>query len=154
MEKSDFLALPPSVALRVLFDCLDQDTVKALGHAEKLVAPKSPKFDRAIFRKEGVMYASETSLEGLRFWHKRSAESANGGGQYADKDRKNAEELARWIAWREWYPDATWSGERNRDAIVAKPPSDKPTVYPRTGGNRPPPPPPDDDINTDSEIPF
>ena len=69
--------------------------------------------------------------------------------------KKNAESLARWIAWREWYPEAVWSGERNREAVVAKPPSSKPMVYARqNGGHRPAPPPPDDDINPDGEIPF
>ncbi len=133
MTKEAFLQLPAAVAIRVLFDCLDEDTVKAIGNAEAPAAPRSPKYDQAIYRKEGVMYASETDLSGLLFWHARAVTSAASGGQYADKDKKNAESLARWIAWREWYPDAVWSGERNREAVVAKAPSAKPIVYPRTG---------------------
>jgi hypothetical protein len=156
MNRDDFFALPPTIALRVLFDCLDENTVKALARKEAPVAPRSPKFDYTIYRRDGLMFASECSLETLRYWHKRAAESAAGGGEYAAKDAKNAENLARWISWREWYPEAVWSGERNRDPVVALPPSDKPNVYPRTGGNRPPPPPADEfgGANDTDNIPF
>lgn len=151
MDRDAFLKLPPALALRVLFDCLDEETVRAIGNVEAPKEPRCPRFDRTIFRQGGVNYASECSLEGLRFWHKRSVESAASGGQYADKDRKNAEELARWIAWREWYPDAVWSGERNNQQVTAKPPTQKPTVYPRQGnGNRPAPPPQEDTVDPDT----
>lgn len=154
MERSDFFALPPAIAIRVLFDCLGPSVLDAIEKKEKPVEPRTPKFDRAIYRKEGVMWASETSFEGLVYWHKRAAGSAASGSAYAEKDKKQAEELQRWIAWREWYPEAIWSGERNREAVVAKPPSAKPAVYPRSGDNRPPPPPPDDLVNSDDTIPF
>jgi hypothetical protein len=152
VEREDFFSLPPAVALRVLYDCLDEDTVRALGKAEKPVTPRSPKFDQIIYRQGGVMWASECSVETLEFWAKRAAQSTD--PKYAESDRKKLESLKRWIAWREWYPDATWSGERNREPVVAKPPSDKPTVYPRTGGGPRQAPPPDEDINTDSDIPW
>lgn len=153
MSPEEFFSLPPGVALRVLFDCLDEGTAQALRNQAKPVAPKPPKYDQMIFRSGGVMFASECDLEGLRFWHKRSTEP--GDPKYADANKKRAETLARWIAWREWYPDATWSGERDRNPVVARPPSSKPTVYQRNGGgNRPPPPPPDDGVNPEDEVPF
>jgi hypothetical protein len=154
VERSDFFALPPAIALRVLFDCLGEDAARKLSQKEKPIEPRAPKFDRSIFRKEGIMWASETSFEGLVFWHKRATEPAS-DPKYQDANVKQAAELARWIAWREWYPEAVWSGERNRELVVAKAPSSKPTVYPRTGGgNRPPPPPPDDVVDQDSDTPF
>ncbi|HEY3495497.1 MAG TPA: hypothetical protein VGK73_12460 [Polyangiaceae bacterium] len=153
MDRDAFFKLPPSVALRVLFDCLDEDTVRAIGQVEAPKAPLPPKFDQIIFRSGGCMWASECDMSGLEFWAKRAAESSD--PKYAESDAKKLASLKRWIAWREWYPDAVWSGERNREPVVAKAPSAKPTVYPRAGnGHRPPPPPPDDGIDPDSEIPF
>jgi hypothetical protein len=153
LERDSFLSLPPAVALRVLFDSLDEETVRAIGNAEKPAEPRRPKFDRRIFRQGGVQYASETDLEGLRFWHAKSLEPPS-DPKYTDANRKQAEELARWIAWREWYPDAVWSGERDGKQGLAKPPSAKPALHPRTGGGAKPAPPPDEDINTDSDVPW
>lgn len=156
MDRDSFFALPPAVALRVLYDCLDPETIKELVRKEAPVAPRSPKYDYTIWRRDGMMFASECSLSTLRYWHKRASESAVSGGQYADKDRKNAESLERWITWREWYPDVAWSGERNRSECVAKSPTDKPTVYPRQGGNRPALPPQDEfgGASDSDDIPF
>lgn len=146
MDRDAFLRLPASVALRVLFDCLDEDTVKAIGHMEEPAAPRCPKFDRKIFRQGGLMWASECDAECLGYWHKRATEPAS-DPKYEDANRKQAEELARWIAWREWYPVAIWSGERDGKRGLAKPPSSKPTVYPRTGNGQPAPPPQDDEVD-------
>ena len=156
MTPEEFLALPPAVALRILLESLDEETRGTVLSRDKPKLPLPPKFDQMIFRREGVVYASETDLEGLRFWHKKSAESAAGGGQYAEKDAKRRDSLARWIAWREVYPEAVWSGERDRVALVAKAPSSKPTVYPRlaNGQRSAPTPPPQEDIDPDAEVPF
>lgn len=153
MTPDDLFSLPPGVALRLIFESLDEDARERVLARDKPKLPFPPKFDRVIFRKEGVMYASECDLECLRFWHKRALEGAASGGQYAEKDAKNRDELARWIAWRECFPDAVWIGERDREQLAAKAPSSKPMVYPRNG-QRKAPPPPDDGIDTDSEIPF
>lgn len=153
MDRAAFFRLPPAVALRVLFDCLDEETVRAIGNIEAPKAPRSPKFDRRIFRQGGIMWASECDAEGLSFWHRKACEPPS-DPKYLDSNKRQAEELARWIAWREWYPDAAWSGERDREQVVAKAPSAKPTVYPRTGGNRPPPPPDEDLSASDDSIPF
>jgi hypothetical protein len=132
MTREEFLSLPPGVALRILFDALDEDTAEAISKAEKPTVPRAPKYDYTIYRQEGVQYASETSLRSLIFWRDRAQASADGGGQWAAKDAKNAADLNRWIAYREFFPDTAWSGERNNEALVAAPPSDKPRTYPRT----------------------
>jgi hypothetical protein len=154
VSPEEFFALPVAAQVRILFDCIDEDTMRNLRAMEKPKLPLPPRYDQVIFRSGGVMYASETDLEGLRFWHKKWTDGAAEGGKYAESDRKRADNLARWITWRSFYPDATWSGERDRSAVVAKPPSAKPTVYPRSGGNRPPPPPEEDLTDSDGDIPF
>jgi len=155
MTRDEFLALPAPVALRVLFDCLDEDTAAALRAKEKPTIPRSPKYDTVVFRSGGVVFASEMDMEGLRFWQGRSTEPG-GDPKYADSNAKRADGLARFMAWRECFPDATWSGERNREAVVALPPSSKPKVHERSGGRRPPPPPDDDmpPMSDDDQIPF
>lgn len=156
MTRDEFLSLPPMLALRVLFDAIDDDTMRALEAMPKPKVPFPPKYDFRIFRKDGFMWASETDLEGLRFWHKRYADSALKGGQYADKDKKNAAEMERWIAWRECEPSAAWGGERNRERVTAHAPSAKPSVWPSQRGGQRAAPPPDTggDVDVDSEIPF
>ncbi len=130
MNRSEFCSLPASVALGLLWD----NSTGIRAAMEKIGPPqpaKSPKYDSAIMRAGGVMYASECDLESLRFWHNRSLESANGGGKWADKDAKRAKALSFWITWREQNPTAVWSGERNHEHVTAKPPQHKPEIYPR-----------------------
>ena len=134
MDRDAFFALPPAVAVRVLFDALDEDTARAIANAEAPKLPLPPKFDRKIFRQGGFMWASECDMSGLRFWHGKAIEPPS-DTKYAEANRKQAEELARWIAWRECYPDTTWSGERDGKQGVARGPSAKPKIYPRAPGN-------------------
>jgi hypothetical protein len=137
VDDSDFLALPPHIALRVLFDCLDEETVGAIRAAPKREAPKRAKYDMQIFRSGGHMWASETDLEGLRYWHAKYLEgSKREGNQYAAKDAKRVEAIAKWIAWREWYPDAVWSGTRGDEEVVAAPPSGRPRIHARSGNGQ------------------
>lgn len=75
------------------------------------------------------MWASECDVETLSFWMKRYLESAEKGGEYAEKDRKRASSLSFWITWRLCNPTAVWSGERNREQVTASPVSDRPFVY-------------------------
>jgi hypothetical protein len=150
VDRDEFLSLPPTIALRVLFDALGDETARAILDAECPQEPRRPKFDRKIFRQGGIQWASETDLEGLRFWHGKALEPPS-DPKYADANRKQAEELARWIAWREWYPTAAWSGERDGKQGLAKLPSAKPAVYPRSSGNGRPAPPPQQDDEIDPE---
>lgn len=129
MTKQELLTLSPSVALRVLVDLLGDDFERRLERVEKPREPRSPKFDFRIRRKSGFAWASETDLDGLRFWCGRYKESAAAGTQYSERDQRNAEKLAYWIAWREVNPKEPWSGQRNDDAVTAAVPSHKPRIY-------------------------
>lgn len=154
MTRDEFLSLPPARAIRVLFDCIDDDTMRALEALPYEKPPLPPRYDFRIYRKDGFMWASETDTEGLGYWRGRYAESAAKGGQYADKDQKNFAEMERWLKWREWFPEAIWSGERNKERVVAQAPSNKPMVYATQRNGARPAPPPVDDVDLDSEIPF
>lgn len=132
MSPDEFFSLPPAIALRVLFDALDEETSASLLARAKPEQPRRAKYDAQIHGSRGYQWASETDLRGLRWWHKRAVESSQReGNQYADRDKKQAANLAKWIAWREWYPDAVWSGTRGDDEVVAAPPSAKPFIHQR-----------------------
>jgi hypothetical protein len=157
MTRDEFLSLPPTLALRLLFDALDEETTVALLRQECPKVPRSPKYDQPIYRRDGIMWASETDAEGLRFWLGKYQASAAGGGQYAEADAKRAKQMEHWIAWRECFPDAAWSGERDRTSLVAKPPSNRPAVYPRAGNGQrqqAPQTQQQDDIDPEADIPF
>jgi hypothetical protein len=115
MNRSDFTGLPTSVALGVLWDHIPELRDRL---ADVLVpkVPFPPKWDTMIFRSDGVQYASEMDVRGLKYFHLRSTESA-------DKEY--------WIAWRLVEPTARWTGERNHETVTADAPSAKPTVHPR-----------------------
>ncbi len=152
MTRDEFLSLPGGIAMRLLFDALPEDVKTRALSAEKPRIPFSPKYDLKIFRKDGFQWASETNLESLRYWHDKAAQSAAGGGQYAEKDKKKADNLQRWIAWRECFPDAAWSGERDRAQVTAQQPSGKPMVY--SSQRNAAPPAGETAYDPDSEIPF
>jgi hypothetical protein len=154
VTESDFLSLPAPVALRLLFDALDEGTRAAVLAQPKPKLLLPPKYDQVIYRSGGVQWASETDLEGLRFWHGKALEDIEKGGEWLEKNKKRADTLARWIAWREQFPDTTWSGERDKDHGVARGPSAKPKVYPKKGGSRKPAAAPADDINPDADVPY
>lgn len=128
MTRDEFLALPPSLALAVLLDAAP-GLVAKLADIPAPKVPRAPRYDFAIYRKEGLQWASETDLEGLTFWRNRYLESAERGGQYEAKDRKRAKTLDAWIEWRKVEPATQWSGERNDDSVTAAPPTAKPRVH-------------------------
>lgn len=155
MDRATFLGLPLPVQVRLLFDSIDEETSRALLAQEAPKIPLPPKYDLAIYRQGGNMWASETAPEGLSYWRKKYKAGADGGGQYAEQDGKRVGLIDKWIAWRECFPADCWSGKRGDDDVVAKPPSTKPIVYPRQGGQRrAPAPTPQDDIDVDGDIPF
>lgn len=157
MNRDEFSALPLKLALETLWDSLPESCLDHIKAVPKLEPSRAPKWDTCIYRKDGITWASEYDLEGLRFWHKRSEESAASGGQYAEKDEKTAKALGYWITWRGENPAARWTGERNREQVTAKPPLSKPEVYPRDGQRAPaataPMPDPEDD-DADNDPPF
>lgn len=130
MTRAEFLALPPSLALAVLLDAAP-GLVAKLEAIPVPVRPRKPKYDFAIYRRDGVQWASETDAEGLTFWRKRYQESADKGGQYAAKDAKRVKTLDAWLAWRAAEPTAQWIGERNDEEVTARPPTSHPKVHMR-----------------------
>jgi hypothetical protein len=130
VNRNDFTSLPGSIALGMLWDVLQGSSfAHALEDTEVPRAPRSPKYDFRIRRKGGYAWASETDLDGLRFWCGKYKESAESGSQWAEKDAKNAEKLGYWIAWRECFPKDAWQGQRNDDQVTAAVPSHKPHIH-------------------------
>lgn len=131
MTKEEFCKLPPAVALRIVWDILSVCNSEELASVPAPRVAGAPKFDTRIARKGGmVQWASETDLEGLRFWKQRADQPAS-DPKYAEKNAKQAKALEYWIAYREVDPMTPWMGERDRAQVAAKPPSSKPTTYPR-----------------------
>jgi hypothetical protein len=132
MTRDELLALPPTLALKVLVSAMvlvSPELGKVLAATELPKVPRMPKYDMRISRKGGYQWASETDLEGLRFWFKRYTDNVNEGGRYAEKDGKRAEKLCYWLDWREACPDTIWTGQRNDDVVTAVAPSGKPAVH-------------------------
>ncbi len=132
MTRDELLSLPPSIALRVLLDAMSASLPEVLDNIsrqEKPKVPRPPKYDLRIRRKNGFQLASETDLEGLRFWLERYRSNASEGGQYAEQDEKRASALSYWVAWREAAPDVPWTGERNDTVVTSAAPTGKPRVY-------------------------
>lgn len=133
MKKEEFCALPTAIAMGLLWDASAKIRV-TIGAMEAPHIPQPPRFDSMQFRKGGYNFVSEMTLESLEFWKKKAEESANAGGQYAEKDAKRAKNLEYWIAWRRVFPEAIWSGERNHEIVTAKPPSKSPELHTRLEG--------------------
>lgn len=136
MTKDEFQSLPLRLALGVLFDLLP-----GIASVEKPRAPLPPKYDDRMPKKAGQFcWMSEMTLDDLSWWYKKTSESANGGGQYAEKDGKLAAKISHWVKWRQAFPNELWSGERNRVKVTAAPPSREPRLHEwennRSSGNR------------------
>jgi len=150
MTKEEICALPAATAIGLLYECVVNG--RELESMEAPRPPQSPKFDHRIRRKDGCQWASETDLEGLRFWHNRAIQP--GDPKWADKNEKEARSLLFFIKWREANPNALWQGERNHEQFTAKPASSKPTVHswePRASDTDPAPA---GEPEYDSELPF
>lgn len=135
MKREQFVALPASVALGILWDTFPGLEAK-LANAEPPKLARPPKYDSAIYRKDGVTYASEYDAEGLRYWRDEKLKpiaDPEKAAKYGEKNVKQSKALDFWIAWRLVEPHAPWTGERNRETVTAKAPSGKPEVYPRDG---------------------
>lgn len=127
MTRDEFNKLPAAMQLRVLARVVfEREALADINVGKK---PLPPKFDLRIFRQSGFQWASETSLEGICFWHAKAAQGAASGSQWAAKDAKRAKDLERWMAWREWFPSEQWQGERNDNSVTGSPPADRPRVY-------------------------
>lgn len=102
--------------------------------------PRSPLFDGRLSKsgengERGFVWLSEMDLRSLEWWEQRKRQSGESGSQYAERDRKTADTLAKWIEWRRIAPHETWSGKRNDTRVTAAPPSREPRIHawgPRT----------------------
>jgi hypothetical protein len=133
VTRDQFIGLPLSVVLGIMWD-MSPAMAEKLRVIEPPKLPRPPKYDSVIFRRDGVTYASEYDVEGLRYW--RDMKLSSDKKEYAEKNAKEAKALDYWIQWRMVEPYRQWSGERNRENVTAKPPSGKPEVYPRTRRGR------------------
>ncbi len=131
MTPEELGALPWGIACPIILSTMPPVVTNKLADIEAPRSPPCPKYDRKIFRKGGRhQWASETSLEGLRHWAGLAKESADGGGQYAEKDLKQYTELSYWIGWRIWNPTGRARMTRGDDEnVVAEAPMDKPAVW-------------------------
>jgi hypothetical protein len=151
MNKDEFCGLPTALALDVLW--------RAFGLEERLKdfqaprVPMMPKYDYKIWRKGGYQWASETDLDGLRYWLRKAEESAeNTASQYAERDAKKAQNLTRWLTWRACAPEALWSGKRDERTVTAEAPSRDPRIHARD--EHLPPEAPMPSAAEDDDIPF
>lgn len=129
MTPDEFLSLPAPVALRILLEG-SAKLKEIVENTEKPRGPLPPKFDRRIYTKKGFWWASECTLENLTFWLNRRRASAESGGEYAERDAKEADQLARWVAYRTWFPNDPWTGTRgNSEGVRAAAPSKSPRIH-------------------------
>lgn len=133
--------LPPALALAVIYDCLDEETVKAITAKEAPKPPKQPRFDYALYGSSGISFASECDVAQLDWHAARARKSVAEGGQWAERDKKKLEKLQEWRYWRILNPSAIWCGKRgDAENTIAAPPSNRPQQYPRpnngSGGSR------------------
>jgi len=126
MTKEEFSTLPLKVALELVYD---------MAHAKleplpKPTLPRSPKYDDRLPRKGGFIWTSEMLLADLIWWREKKRESADGGGQYAEKDAKLVAKFDKWIEWRTLFPTEVWSGTRGDDRATGAAPSREPRLQP------------------------
>lgn len=134
MTRDELFALPLGMQVRCLLTVLQDSSPEFCERLDRYQAPRAeypPKYDTRIHRRDGHMWASECDVAGLRFWHERKVQAADSGGEWAEKDRKAADALGKFIAWREQNPGVAWQGIRGDEAVTAALPSGRPTVYPR-----------------------
>jgi hypothetical protein len=158
VDRDEFRSLPPYVALGLLFDLYEEQ----LANEPRPRPPFPPKYDGKLTKSGGFIWMSECDLGSLEWWLSKKIESANGDGDFAEKDAKLVPILEKWIAWRRAYPYEQWSGTRGDDRAIATFPcknpklrqweprkdgAGKPTTGAKPGGGarQPNSPPPSDD---------
>lgn len=129
MTPEELSQQPWPVACKILMGMLPKSMTDKLALVEVPEPVRVPRYDRKVYRKGGHQWASETDLDGLKFWAGRAEESLADGGQYAQQNQKQFDELNRWIAFREVYPTDAITITRGEDSVTAKAPSYKPEVW-------------------------
>ena len=120
MTRTEFVTLPAALALAALYDCLDEETVKALAAKERPAVPKQPLFDYSLFASAGNSFASECDLSQLEWHMARARKSVEEASKWAANDQKKLAKLQEWRLWRIVFPVAIWVGKRGEDeAVVA-----------------------------------
>jgi hypothetical protein len=134
VTRDEYATLPPMIALGLIWD-MARPKLEPMPRPQ---VPSAPRYDGRLSRGTmGFLWMSEMDLGSLEWWERKKRESAEGGGQYADRDKKGAAVLQAWIAWRKLFPHEVWSGTRGEDRVTAAPPSREPVVRPwpkRDGG--------------------
>ena len=130
MNREEFTALPPSMALSILLDILPSGMTAKIEGIEKPKVPLPPKYDMKVWRSGGAFqWASEMDLESLTWFRNRSLKSAESGGQYAEKDRGTADKLERFTKYRAVFPSSAINLTRGDDDVTAATPSGKAKVW-------------------------
>jgi hypothetical protein len=162
VDRDEFRFLPSAIALGLVYDLLEEQLARM--DAPSVLRP--PKFDGKLPKSGGFVWLSELALDSLEWWLSKKRESAEGGGQYAEKDAKLVATLEKWVTWRRVFPYEQWSGTRGDDRAIATFPcknprlrqweprpndGSKPSGGGKTGGgqqrpNSPPPSSDDDDL--------
>lgn len=125
MTRDEFASLPPMIALGLIYDVASQ-RLKDLPMPH---VPKPPLFDGRLGKgREGFVWMSEMLLRDLQWWEATKRRSAENGGEWAEKDLKTANTLAKWIEWRALFPSEIWSGKRGEERVTAAPPSREPKL--------------------------
>lgn len=142
MTRDEFCSLPAAVALGIVYD-LARPKLDAMP---KPRLPLPPKFDGRLARKDGFVWISEMDLNSLEWWLGKKSEAAQRDDQYAERNRKTADTLAKWVEWRKLFPNERWNGTRGDDRVTADAPSREPQVHdwdnkkkPSQRGSSPPP---------------
>lgn len=96
--------------------------------------PRSPLFDGRLSKsgdkgERGFIWMSEMTLRDLEWWEQRKRQSGDSDSQYAERDRKTADTLARWVEWRRIAPLEPWSGKRGDTRVTAASPTREPRIH-------------------------
>lgn len=134
MNKEQFCALPVAIALGLIYDM-------ARPKLEPMPMPRvplPPKYDGRLGKTGGFVWMSEMDINSLEWWLAKKTESSLKGDQYAERNAKTAETLAKWVEWRKLFPNDRWNGTRGNDRVTAEPPSREPQLQQWDDSKQPP----------------
>jgi hypothetical protein len=147
VQRDEFCGLPTAIALGLIYDL-------ARAKLEPMPMPRvplPPKFDGRLGKTGGFIWMSEMDLGSLEWWLGKKTASSLEDNQYAERNAKTADTLAKWVEWRKLFPDARWNGTRGDQRVTAEAPSREPKLQEWSDKKKPvqresaPPPAEDDD---------